>query len=172
MIHPLAAVLDAAAAGRFPPPDGAVEVLAPDPAGWWAVISLTGHAYVLGDVDATELAERGADGFGGVLQPDVLRWLAGPDGHVGTLDAMLVPTAAAGPTLPRRDDLVEHPRVRRATRHRRDVEVFADDSGLVVLGRGLVGRRELSVELLDPARRRHGPRPPADPRRPRRARPR
>jgi hypothetical protein len=29
------------------------------------------------------------------------------------------------------------------------VEVFADERGLVTLGRGLVGRLELSVELLD-----------------------
>jgi hypothetical protein len=29
------------------------------------------------------------------------------------------------------------------------VQVFADDEGLVTLGEGLVGRRELSVELFD-----------------------
>ena len=29
--------------------------------------------------------------------------------------------------------------------------MYADDVGLVVLGDGLAGRRELSVELLDPA---------------------
>ena len=38
----------------------------------------------------------------------------------------------------------------RATRYRTDAEVHGDDAGFVVLGRGLVGRRELSVQLLDP----------------------
>ena len=51
----------------------------------------------------------------------------------------------------RRADLDDHPRVRRAAAHRRDVEVYGDDAGLVVLGHGLVGRRELAVELFDPA---------------------
>jgi hypothetical protein len=146
--HPLAEILEAAAAGRFPPADGAVEVLPPDPAGWWAVVAFTGHSYVLTETDIEELRERGADGIGGASKPEVLQWLAGPNGHAGSLDAVLVATARPGPTLPRRDDLTDHPRVRRATSHRTDVEVFGDDTGLVVVGRGLVGRRELSVELL------------------------
>ena len=51
--------------------------------------------------------------------------------------------------LDRRYDLDDHPRVQRARHHRRDVEVFGDDAGLVVVGRGLVGRWELSVERHD-----------------------
>ncbi len=47
--------------------------------------------------------------------------------------------------------LADHPRVQRALRHRRDVEVVVDSAGVVILGRGLVGRRELSVELFDPS---------------------
>ena len=147
----MAAVLDAAAAGQFPPADGSVEVLPPDPAGWWAVVALTGHSYVLAEVDIDELRSLGADGIGGASKPDVLQWLAGPAGHAGSLDVVLVAAAQPGPTLPRRDDLADHPRVRRATSHRTDVEVYGDDTGLVVVGRGLVGRREVSVELLDPA---------------------
>jgi len=148
--HPLAAVLAAAADGRFPPADGALEVLPPDPAGWWAIVAFTGHAYVLADVDPAELRERGADGFGGASKPDVQRFLAGPDGELGGLDVVLVGAGGTGPVLPRRDDL-DHPRVERARQHRRDVEVYADDDGLVLLGRGLVGRRELALELFDPA---------------------
>ena len=64
---------------------------------------------------------------------------------------MLVARAEPGPVLPRRDDLGDHPRVRRARHHRRDVEVYADDHGLVLLGRGLVGRQEIAVELFDPS---------------------
>lgn len=152
MSHPLAAILAAAADGTFPPADGAIDVLPPDPAGFRAVVSLTGHAYVLADVDADELQSRGADGYGGASKPDVLRWLAGPTGSIGSLDVVLVAAAQPGPTVRPRTDLDDHPRVRRASAHRHDVEVYGDDTGLVVLGHGLVGRRELAVELFDPAR--------------------
>jgi len=149
--HPLLGILTAAAAGRFPPVDGAVEVMPPDQAGTWAVVELTGHAYVLGDVDPTHLAARGADGFGRSAHPDVLRFLAGPDGWIGCHDAVLV--RRAGPTgeepLPVRTDLDHHARVRRARNHRREVTVGGDDAGLAVVGRGLVGRIEMSVELFD-----------------------
>ena len=152
--HPLVGVLAAAAAGVFPPADGGVDVLPPDPAGLRAVVALTGHAYVLADVDPDELRRRGADGYGGASQPDVLRWLAGPQGTIGSLDVVLVATAGptltpSQPPLSRRDDLDDHSRVRRAMAHRRDVEVFGDDAGLVVIGRGLVGRWELAVERHD-----------------------
>ena len=51
--------------------------------------------------------------------------------------------------LAERADLEDHPRVRRARHHRRDVAVYANDHGLVTIGTGLVGRREVSVELFD-----------------------
>ena len=129
-------------------------MLAPDPAGCRVVVALTGHAYVLADVDPDEPGRRGADGYGGASQPDVLRWLAGPRGTIGSLDVVLVAPAGSpgphrGPSLGRRHDLDDHPRVQRARHHRREVAVFGDDDGLVVVGRGLVGRWELAVERYD-----------------------
>ncbi len=149
-VHPLAAVLEAAASGSFPPVDGVVDVLPPDAHGTLAVVSFTGHAYVLADVDPGELQARGAHGYGGATHADVLRWVAAPGGWIGSVDALLVSRGQAGPVLPRRTDLDDHPRVRRAREHRRDVTVHGDDSGLVLLGRGLVGRLEMAVELFDP----------------------
>lgn len=146
--HPLLAILDAAAAGRFPPVDGRCEALPPD-GEFRAVVAFTGHAYVLADVEATELHAHGADGYGGASRPHVLQWLAGSDGRVGSLDVVLVAEGMPGPSLPRRTDLDDHPRVSRAAGYRTDLTVYGDDVGLVVLGRGLAGRRELSVELLD-----------------------
>jgi hypothetical protein len=143
-------VLDAAAHGAFPPADGAVELLPPDAWGWSAIVALTGHAYVLADVDREALATAGADGFGGASHPEVQRLVAGPGGEIGALDAVLVIRAETGPVLPRRHDLDHHQRVRRARAHRHDVEVYGDDIGLVVVGRGLVDRWEIAVELLDP----------------------
>ena len=154
--HPLKAILEDAAAGRYPPVDGAFDVLPPDDSGFRAVVSFTGHAYVLADVDADELVRLGADGYGGASHPDVLLRLAGPTGHVGSVDVVLVTEARPGPTLPSRTDLADHPRVRRAATHRAGVEVYGDEVGLVVVGTGLAGRLELSVELLDPAAAGHG----------------
>jgi hypothetical protein len=150
MTHPIHAILDATVAGSFPPADGVVEVLPPDPWGWGAVVALTGHGYVLADVDPAELEARGGDGFGGASRPDVLMWLAGPGGEIGSVDAVLLGRGEVGPVLPRRSDLDDHPRVQRAREHRRDVEVYADDAGVVVVGRGLADRLEIAVELFDP----------------------
>ena len=46
-------------------------------------------------------------------------------------------------------------RVVRARSHRRDVRVHADDTGVVTIGRGLVDRQELSVEVF-PGAEGHG----------------
>lgn len=154
MAHPFAALLAGAANGRFPPADGATDVLPPDDDGTRAVVSFTGHAFVLAAVDPAEFASRQGDaaggGFGGSLAPALLLWLAGSTLEVGSTDVVLAArgTGAGTGGLDRRDDQQDHPRVRRATSHRRDVQVHGDDRGIVVVGRGLVGRWEMSVELL------------------------
>ena len=173
--HPLAAVLDAAVAGSFPPADGVTELLPPDPWGWSAVVALTGHAYVLADIERAVLDDLGADGYGGASHPDVLRRIAGPGGEIGSLDAMLVgPRRGPGPLLPPAATTVDdHPRVRRARDHRRDVEVYGDDAGLVVARpRPRRAPRDGRRAARPGRRRRRRPRPPADPRRPRRRGPR
>jgi GNAT superfamily N-acetyltransferase len=50
-----------------------------------------------------------------------------------------------------------YPRAARALRYRRDLQVWTDpeDAGVLVLGRGLAGRREVAFEV-DPARRGRG----------------
>jgi GNAT superfamily N-acetyltransferase len=50
-----------------------------------------------------------------------------------------------------------HPRAARAPRYRRDLQVWTDpeDAGVLVLGRGLAGRREVAFEV-NPARRGRG----------------
>jgi hypothetical protein len=61
---------------------------------------------------------------------------------------VLVAPGTGGGSLPERKDLDDHPRVLRSREHRRDVRVFGDETGLVTIGRGLVGRLELAVELF------------------------
>jgi len=145
-------MFDAAASGRFPSVDGGFEVFAPEADGRCAIVEFTGHSVVLGDVANAELAALGADGIGGASRPEVKLALAGPGGWIGCHDALLVARGRAEPQVqPRlmeRDDLERHPRVVRSREHRRDVVVLADDDGLVTVGRGLVDRLELSVELF------------------------
>ena len=143
--HPLLPVLLAAAAGDFPPADGAVVYLPPLPAGQAAVVSLTARVYL-----ATDQRVAGLDGFGAALRPEVLRRLAGPAGTVDTLDVTLAAHGLGGGTLPRRAGVLDHPRVRYAVALRQDVRVHGDDDGLITLATGLAGRREMSVELRRP----------------------
>lgn len=146
-------MLDAAATGSFPPVDGEVEVLDPGVDGHAAIVEFTGHSIVLGDVPLSELVAMGADGFGGASSPEIKLRLAGPGGWVGCQDAVLVASgreAAPGSgVLSVRTDLDDHPRVARSREHRDAVVVLGDERGVVTFGNGLVGRRELSVELFD-----------------------
>lgn len=156
MSHPLVAVLERAAAGEFPAADGGTDVLPPDGDRVRAIVAFTGHAYVLADVDPGEVARRQSDGtgggFGGAMAPAVQQWLGGDGGEIGSIDVVLAAAGGLSPagSLQRRDEYRDHPRVRRALCHRREVEVYGDDDGMAILGRGLVGRWELSVELFDP----------------------
>jgi hypothetical protein len=153
--HPVATALIAAANGQFPEVDGAAEIVAPDAAGTHAVVSFTGHSFVMTTLDPDRLARFGIDGYGGAMDPNVLTWLAGAHGEVGSIDAVLVRRGIAherdaGASLPRLDqldDLDDHPRVRRARHHRRHVRVIGDDRGFVTIGQGLVDRTEVSIEL-------------------------
>lgn len=150
-MHPLQEALTRCADGVFPPADGMAETVPPDAAGTHAVVEFTAHSFVLTDRSPSDVVARGADGYGGASAPDLLRWLAGADGWIGTQDAVLLATGTGGtgPALDARPDLLDHPRARRAAAHRRQVRVFGDGTGLVTVGTGLVGRTEVSVELLD-----------------------
>jgi hypothetical protein len=154
--HPLLEVLFAAAANRFPPTDGVVEAMPPDVDDTHAVVEMTAHSYVLTDRDLGAAPGAPLHGYGGCTHPDVLRWLAGPRGAIGSVDVVLVASGRPGEGLPERTDLEDHPRVQRARANRRDVRVLGDERGLVTIGSGLVGRVELSVELTGGRRRGDG----------------
>jgi hypothetical protein len=151
-MHTLHETLVVAAHGRFPPVDGLVDVLAPMEADHHAVVEFTGHAVVLTHRRPDEVVARGADGFGGASQPDVLRWLAGPRGWIGSHDVVMVARGTGSGSLPESTELEDHPRVVRSRAHRRDVRVHADRTGVVTIGRGLVDRLEMSVEVFSGVR--------------------
>jgi hypothetical protein len=154
--HPLLPILLAAASNEFPAADGTVEWMPPDAVGTRAVVELTAHSYLLTDRDLDGAPGAPLHGYGACTHPDVLRWLAGVEGWIGSLDVVLVARGRAGAGLPERDDLEDHPRVQRSRAHRRDVRVYGDARGLVTVGTGLAGRVELSVELTRGRRRGDG----------------
>ena len=148
--HPLLDVLLAAADGRYPPVDGGVTFLPALDRGQRAVVALTGHAFVATPQDPAELAGLDLDGFGQVLSPPALTAIAG-GGEIGVNDVILVGRGTDGPAaITRTDRWDDHPRVRHANSLRRDVVVNGDERGFYTLAKGLAGRPELSIELIDP----------------------
>jgi hypothetical protein len=156
--HPLGVALLHAAQGRFPPVDGVVEVVGPDRTGTHAVVEFTGHAFVLTDLGPGNLLFDDIDAYGGATDPRLLAQLAGERGVIGTHDMVMVRRAgeSAVEPLPETERFVGHPRVERARHHRIGVRVFGDERGLVCVGTGLVGRTELSIEVVGAAAHRTG----------------
>jgi GNAT superfamily N-acetyltransferase len=152
-------LLHGAARGRFPPEDGRTEVVGAVGGAPAAVLSFTAHHVVAADVPAEEvLARVDPQDLKGPLAPGVLAWLAERTGLVaGSLDVVLawVPQRAAGGAAVKEVEPAMHPRVERARRWRRELRVFEGDGGMVVLGRGLADRLEISVEV-DRERRDRG----------------
>lgn len=158
MVHPLAVLLDEAAHGRFPPPDGSVRVLPPLAGGLDALVSFTGTFALAGDLTQEEVDERAPKGeFSIPMSAPFVQWLAGRlSARPATHDAVLVTISQGSGATDLVDavELLDHPRVQRALRYRRDVRAYAtaDGSGVVVLGRGITGRWEIAFEVDDDAR--------------------
>src|SRR6266508_4150540 len=90
---------------------------------------------------------------------EVLPGLPGPVDAVLAFTAHHVVVADVDPELVAAwlPDADRHERVARALHHRAGVEVWSDpeQAGMLLLGRGLAGRRELAFEV-EPARRNRG----------------
>ena len=164
----LAALLTASLAGRFPPVDGGWDRVPPWKPGVEAVVAFTGHAFLAVEDDVADetLVRLGVDGYGGAHRPRLVHTLAGEDGWVDALDAVLVAhggpppgvvgTGSGGRTagsqtvaLTPRPDLLDHPRTAYARGIRDDVVTLGRPEGtpsLVTLGRGLGGLPEIGIE--------------------------
>lgn len=145
-------LFDAAARGTYPEPDGSVDVVPSPPGPADAVVAFTAHTVVAAGVEpAAVAAQLPPDSLSAPLQLPFLSWLAGQLGsEAGNLDVLLV--AEQGPASDL--ELVEvgdadHPRLRRAHRYRSEVRVYEPAGGgaLLILGRGLSGRYEVSIEV-------------------------
>jgi hypothetical protein len=155
-VHPLGAVLADVAEGVFPPADGATEVLSSPPGRCDAVVAFTAHHLVAADVSEDEVAGAlGDEEIGAPMRASFLCWLADRVGtSAGSLDVLLcarhIP-GLAGTQLVPRDDLMGHPRVARARDYREITALYSDldERAVVILGRGLAGRLEVSIEVAE-----------------------
>ena len=150
----LGALLDAAAAGKFPPADGAVEIVSQPGERDAGVISFTGFAVVFADTDPDWIAgELPADDLSAPLSVRFLHALGQRLGRQpGDIDmlACAVPLSGAPPRelmLGEIDPTAQHARIARALRYRDDVRAWQTAGGVIVLGRGVAGRWETAIEV-------------------------
>jgi len=149
------------AMGRFPPADGRVTVFEETPGPAAAVLGFTAHFAVCAPVPSAWVEEQLP--LGDLSAPLGARFIVALanrlGAHIGANDAVLA--ALASGVAPNIDlelvDATDHPRAVRARRYRRDVRVWTtpQGEGLVLLGRGVAGRWEVSFEVDPSARGRN-----------------
>ncbi|MFD8881749.1 GNAT family N-acetyltransferase [Streptomyces erythrochromogenes] len=157
----LSEILDAAAEGLFPPPDGGMTVVPQEHHRDAGVIAFTAHSVVFTDEDPdwvlATLAFLDCDPLAATMNPHFLAALLDRTGRrTDTIDLLTVAgPLPGGPALELRETTdPDHPRVRRALRRRHDVRVWSADGGVLVLGRGLAGRWEAAIEVDEDVRHR------------------
>jgi Acetyltransferase (GNAT) family len=161
----LAALLNDVGAGRYPPPDGTVTVLAQPSDRDAGVLSMTAWAVVFADTEPGWITAQLPPGdLSAPLSPPFLAALSERLGrHSHSVDMLTCagPLPGAPPPALALEELESgsadpvHPRIARAQRYRDEVRVWRTAGGIVTLGRGLAGRWEVSVEV-DPVYRGQG----------------
>ncbi|MEU6275556.1 GNAT family N-acetyltransferase [Streptomyces populi] len=154
-------ILDTAARGIFPPPDGSVTVVrqhSPRDAG---VLAFTAHSVVFTDEDEdwvrSALGALDCDALAAAMNPRFLAAFLERTGRSNdTVDLMSVAAPLPGPApLPLEEvDALTRPRAVTAQKRRDGVRAWAADGGVLVLGRGIGGRLEVAVEVDEGARHR------------------
>ncbi len=156
----LADILANAAAGR-PPQPGAGPTLVPQPSPRDAgVIAFTAHSVIFADVEEDWIRSRLPDDgdLSAPLNPPFLSALERRLGRtVNNVDLLALAAPCAGPPPVELTELTGtgHPRLDRARVFRDDVRAWTCDGGILIVGRGVAGRREVAVEV-DPAARGRG----------------
>jgi GNAT superfamily N-acetyltransferase len=152
--HHLRRLLTDAAEGRFPPADFRVEVLSSPPGRSDAVVAFSAHNVIAAGLGADEVrAHLPDDDPATPMSAPFLAWLGGRlDAPPGALDMVMVAPRSSEPgqRLSLATDAAGgHARVERAQRYRSDVRIYRSDEGhgLVIVGRGLADRWEVSVEV-------------------------
>jgi hypothetical protein len=155
----LAATLTAAARGEFPDADHTVR-LAPRPVGARAaVVAFTAQHVIASELDPKEVARHlRSGGIQLPTDPRFLSWLCEQAGGSSedTIDVVLARQGSEATSdllmvVPDADALSD-PRVAFAAFSRTDLHVHRSADDVVVLGRGLASRLEVSIELGASAR--------------------
>ena len=158
--HPLRTILESAARGRFPEADGSVQVFPSPPGKSQAVCGFTAHHVISANVSHEEVLERiDRSDLGAALNPTFVTWLGRRlEAAPGSLDVVLA--APVFRTLPTACSVNHCPssmlasRAPNATGNRSRRTRTVNGEAVVVLGRGLAGRREVSLEIDEAARGR------------------
>jgi GNAT superfamily N-acetyltransferase len=129
-----------------------------------AVAAFAAHHVIAADIGEEVVRQRLPRGdLGAPMSASFLLFLAGWLGaEPGTLDLVLAKTDGLEEPAVEvwcREDLNDHPRVRRARRYRPDAVVYADRAqgepdGVLVVGQGVAGRWEMAFEVAPAARGR------------------
>lgn len=161
MAETLRDILEAVARGVFPPADGRTTVV-PQPSHRNAgVLSFTAHSVVFTDEDPGWVYDtlRGldCDALAATMNPRFLAALMERTGRTAeTVDAVLVgrPLPGEPPLALREIEDADHPRIVYARGRRDDVRAWVAEGGVLVTGRGVAGRLEVSVEVEEGVRHR------------------
>ncbi|KUM67517.1 GNAT family N-acetyltransferase [Streptomyces curacoi] len=161
MAQTLRDILDAAARGVFPPADGRTTVV-PQPSHRNAgVLAFTAHSVVFTDEDPAwvydTLRAMECDALAAPMNPRFLAALTERTGRMcETVDAVLVGSPLPGepPLALKEIKDAGHPRIRYARGRRDEVRAWTAQGGVLVMGRGVAGRLEVSVEVDEDVRHR------------------
>ncbi|MFD5596704.1 GNAT family N-acetyltransferase [Streptomyces griseorubiginosus] len=154
-------ILDAAARGVLPPADGGTTIVPQACHRDAGVLSFTAHSVVFTDEDPewvrATLRGLDCDPLAATMNPRFLTALLDRTGRRSeTIDAMLVADPLPGePPLPLKEiEDANHPRIAYARGRRDDIRAWTADGGVLVTGRGVGGRLEVSVEVDEAVRQR------------------
>ncbi|GAB2760793.1 GNAT family N-acetyltransferase [Streptomyces bullii] len=154
-------ILGAAARGVFPAADGGTTVVPQHRDRDAGVIAFTAHSVVFTDEDPAwvyaTLRTLDCDPLAATLHARFLAAFMARTGRMSeTVDALLVGSPLPGdPALALTEvEDAAHPRIAYARRRRDDVRAWTAEGGVLVLGRGVAGRLEVSVEVAESVRHR------------------
>jgi hypothetical protein len=149
--------LEAAARGEFPTPDHKIRLVPPVAGARGALIAFTGHHVIASPLDPDAIGAAIRDrGVQLPTDPRFLAWLAdalGGSSSEDTIDVVLarkgIERTAHPPMVPFDDAMLADRRIAFAAETRTELRIYrpADESAVVVLGHGLAGRLEMSIEL-------------------------
>ncbi len=158
-MHRLTELFERLARDIYPSRDGAIELVESPPGKTDAVVAFTAHHVIAGHVDPdvvhSHLDPHDPDG---PMSPGFLAWLGGELGSIpGPVRVVMVAkgTGEGSSMLAPRDDLAGHLGVADQLVNRENIELYSDRYGqsVLILGDGLAGRRELSVQVPASQRR-------------------